>query len=171
MNFNVKYLTAFISIFLVNLTGCGITSTMYLQSFSGYTQDNTYGFIESNPILLKGSEKYNYDLIIDEFISRLYSKGIQEAGYEISNDSIIYRDEKRIDMQSFLIQTKKKILDGPEKIVIEEINDKDDYYNTLFIYDIISKDQKIKYRLFFRLTKNNQKFYAPNEFFYSMLCG
>ena len=127
---------------------------IYLQSISSNIElADDYGYVESNPIILKLSSKLNNDLIIEEFIKRLWKSG-EGSSYGA--------------LQTFGIIEKSKFLDINDQI---ESDSKNEYSKWIFSYKIRSTDKTEIIKLFFKLKHRTKKLYSPKGFGYSMLCG
>ena len=125
---------------------CTTSSQMYLQS-AKYTNDVSYGYSISNPILLKDSKSFGSKKIIEEYISRL---GTSPGP---GSFSIIER----------------------ETIAIPQSNSVDSLERIKIVSDTETKTLNItrrySYTLYFKLIKHKQKFYVPTGFMYGYLCG
>lgn len=127
---------------------------IYLQSIrSNLELADDYGYVESNPIILKLSNKLNNELIIDEFIKRLWKTGIGTSYGTL---------------QSYEIIEKSKLLDVNEQVGNDSI---DEYSKWIYVYTIRSTDQTEIVKLFFKLKRRAKKLYSPKGFGYSLLCG
>ncbi len=135
-----------------------LTATQrYLQSatWNEALADN-YGYSESNPIVLKLSADLNYELIIDEFIARLWSDGEGESEGGLKSFTI----EEKLKIPNKKHQSQKK-----ESQLINECS------RWIYAYKITSVDKKEKFTLFFELNPKSKNLYRPSGFMYSMIAG
>ena len=138
-----------------NRTGNLSKTQIYLQSVNHKAiQSNEYGYTIENPIVLKLSQEFDNDQIINEYIKRLWRNG---EGESIGN------------MQSFKVVENSKIPINSDQRE-NESND-NNYKNWVYKYKIISDDGNFKETLYFTLNTRKIKFYIPTGFLYSMYCG
>ena len=127
-------------------SNCATTSQMYLQSAKS-TDDDTYGYSISNPIILKDSKSFGNKKIIEEYISRLGTSPGPGSFTIIERETIAILQSNSVDS----LERIKIVSDTETK--------------TLNITRIHS------YTLYFKLVKHKQKFYVPTGFMYASLCG
>lgn len=142
------------------LSNCTTTSQMYLQSAKS-TDDDTYGYSKSNPIILQCSKSYGNNKIIDEYISRLF-KSPNLSFTIIERETIAIPQSNAIQTDTEIKYRKPtKCVDSLERIKI--ISDTET--KTLNI------SRKQTYTLYFKLVKHKRKIFYPTGFGYSRLCG
>ncbi len=141
-------------------SNCATTSQMYLQSAKS-TDDDTYGYSKSNPIILQCSKSYGNNKIIDEYISRLFKSPNLSF-------SIIERETIAIP-QSNAIQTDTQIKNKKPPMYVDSLE------RIKIISDTETKTlnitRKQSYTLYFKLVKHKRKLFYPTGFGYSQLCG
>ncbi len=125
------------------------SSQIYLQSVNWKKVSNKYGYSFKKPIVLKLSKEYGHDNIIDEYIKRLGKSG-EKQSYGM--------------LHKFIVISKSKI---PLNKRIKEC----DFENSIFKYEIATKDGNFKETLYFKLDKRNKEFYIPKGFLYATLVG
>lgn len=152
---NYLYLV-YVIYFLINVSCISLNkrhnpseTDIYLQSInSNNNLEDNYGYVKSNPIILKLSSKLNNELIIEEFIKRLWKNG-KGASYGT--------------LQSFEIIEKSKFIDINDQIESES--------KWIYSYTIRSTDKTEIVELFFKLKHRTNKLYSPKGFGYSINCG
>ena len=132
---------------------------MYLQS-AKYTDDTSYGYSSSNPIILKCSNSYGNKKIIDEYISRLFSQPELGSFRIIERETILIEPSKDKQVNTEIKNSKpSKPVDSLERIKIISDSEK----QTLTI------SRKQTYTLYFKLDKYKRKLYVPSGLMYSYL--
>ena len=77
-------ITIILATILLLFTSCK-TSDLYLQSAKS-TTDKTYGTSESNPIKLRYSKKLGYEMIVKDYVDRLYCENLNK--YHVEDKSL-----------------------------------------------------------------------------------
>jgi hypothetical protein len=145
-------------------SNCTTTSQMYLQSAKS-TDDLTYGFSISNPIMLKYSKSFGNEKIIEEYIGRLCAnikvKSSTSSCTERTSSFTILERETIASHKSDAKQVEKEMINGnsTKRLV------------SLERYKITSENGEKTYTLYFKLVKNKRKLYIPSGFMYSRLSG
>jgi len=145
-------------------SNCTTTSQMYLQS-AKYTNDDSYGYSISNPIILKYSKSFGNKKIIEEYISRLFINLIKKdftSGATEYTSMLIITERETINIQK----------SDAKQVDKEIINDKSSRsVDSLERYKITSENGEKTFTLYFKLVKNKRRLYIPCGFGYGRLTG